>query len=58
MALNAGEACIEQPVEGRGKESNARGGDPIKESARAASSQIQQRNPFFPFITLPGMGPS
>lgn len=53
-----GEACIKQPVEGRGEESDARGGDPIKESAGAASSQIQQRSLLFPFVTLPGMGPT
>lgn len=58
MALNAGEACVEQPVEGRWEESNARGSDPIKESAGTASSQIQQRSFFFPFVTHPRMNPS
>lgn len=58
MAPNAREACVKQPVEGRGEESKASGSDRINESAEAASSQIQQRKLFFRFITLPGMGPS
>lgn len=58
MALDAGEACAEQPVEGRGEESKARGGNSTKESAVAASSQIQQRNLSCAFVALPELGPS
>lgn len=54
MAPNAREACVEQQAEGRGEESSARGSNPIKKSAGATSSQIQQRKLFFPFVTSQG----